>query len=73
MSADIKNVIARLNKKELLELATTQKIRIPKNWSRSLIIDLLALNVSLDNVQKMKTKPLERNVGSDGVPAIIIT
>jgi ABC-2 type transport system ATP-binding protein len=73
LSADIKDVLARLNKKELCEIANNAKIRLPNNWSKSLIVELLALNVSIDSIQKIKKKPFEHKVKSYGVPAIIIT
>jgi ABC-2 type transport system ATP-binding protein len=72
MSADSKDVLARLTKKELVEIANTKNIRLPTHWSRSLIVELLALNVSIDTIQKIMTQPLERKIVSDGVPAIII-
>ena len=72
MSSDIKSILEGLNKKELFDIANMNKIRIPNKWSKSLIVELLALNVSIDNIQKIKTKPLEPKIKSEGASAIII-
>jgi len=72
LSSDIKSILEGLNKKELFEIANLKKITIPHNWSTSLIVELLALNVSIDNIQKIKAKPLEPRIESTGASAIII-
>ena len=68
----MKSVLEQLNMKELFEIANLKKISIPNNWSKSLIVELLALNVSIENIQKIKAKPSEPMKKSEGVPAIII-
>jgi ABC-2 type transport system ATP-binding protein len=58
--------------KELFEIANLKRISIPKYWSKSLIVELLALNVSIGDTQKIKAKPSEPMKKPGGVPAIII-
>jgi len=72
LSSDIKSVLEQLNKRELCEMANLKKIRIPKSWSKTLIVELLALNVSRQDLQTIGTKPWEIRIKSKGVPAIII-
>jgi len=72
LSADIKGILEGLNKKELFEIANLNRISIPNNWSKSLIVELLALNVTIDSIQKIKAKPLEPRIKSEGASIIII-
>ena len=72
MSGDIKSVLEGLNKKELFEIANQNKIIIPNSWSKLLIVELLALNVSGDNIQRIKVKPSESKIQFEGSSAIII-
>ncbi|MGD8544886.1 MAG: ATP-binding cassette domain-containing protein [Candidatus Bathyarchaeota archaeon] len=72
MSSDIKSVLEQLDMKELFEIANLKRISIPKYWSKSLIVELLALNVSIGDTQKIKAKPSEPMKKPGGVPAIII-
>lgn len=72
MSSDIKSVLEQLDKKELYEIAKLKKINIPKNWSKTLILELLALNVSTQDIQTIGTKPLETRIKSNDVSAIIV-
>ncbi len=72
MSSDIKSALEKFTRKALLEVAKQNNINIPTNWSKSLIIELLALNVSIDNIQKTKIKPLEARMKTEGESAIII-
>ena len=72
MFGDIKSVLEGLNKKELFEIANQNKIIIPNSWSKSLIVELLALNVSGDNIQRIKVKPSEPTIQFEGSSAIII-
>ena len=72
MSADIKGILEGLNKKELFEIANLNRISIPNNWSKSLIVELLALNVTIDSIQKIKAKPSEPRIKSEGASIIII-
>ena len=48
MSSDVRDSLIQLNKKDLLEIANLGGIHIPKDWSKSLMVELLALNVSMD-------------------------
>jgi ABC-2 type transport system ATP-binding protein len=72
LSSDIKSVLKQLDKKELYEIAKLKKINIPKNWSKTLIVELLALNVSTKDTQTIGTKPLEKRTRSNEVSAIIV-
>jgi ABC-2 type transport system ATP-binding protein len=72
LSSDVKTVLEGLNKKELVEIAKLRKINIPHNWSKSLIVELLALNVSVDDVPKIKMEPLVHRVKSDSAPIIVL-
>ena len=72
MSADIKSVLEGLNRKELFKIANQNKINIPNSWSKSLIVELLALNISADNIQRIKAKPSEPGIQFEGSSAIII-
>jgi hypothetical protein len=46
MSQRIKRLLKQLRDDEVYELAKTKKIKIPEHWKRTIIIDLLANNVS---------------------------
>jgi ABC-2 type transport system ATP-binding protein len=72
LSSDIKSVLKQLDEKELYEIAKLKKINIPKNWSKTLIVELLALNVSTKDVQAIGTKPLVKRIKSNAVSAIIV-
>jgi len=72
LTSGIRSVLEGLNRKELVEIANQKKISIPNNWSRSLIVELLVLNVTINDIQKIETKPLEPKIISEGVSAIII-
>jgi ABC-2 type transport system ATP-binding protein len=72
LSSDTKNILEGLTKKELIEIANLRKISIPQNWYKSLIVELLALNVSVDNIPKIKMKPFVQRKKSDNVPIIVL-
>ncbi len=72
MSSDIKSELGKLNKKELFKIATLRKISIPNSWSKSLIVELLALNVSIDNIPKIKSVSLIHRTKTDNAPIIVI-
>ncbi|UCH32318.1 MAG: ATP-binding cassette domain-containing protein [Candidatus Bathyarchaeota archaeon] len=72
MTSDIKSVLEGLNRKELVEIANRKKISIPNNWSRSLIVELLVLNVTIDNIQQIEKKPSKPKITSEGICAIVI-
>jgi len=65
-------MLAELNKEELFEIANLNRIVLPKDWSKSLIVDLLALNVSINDIQKIKTPPLESRINHNGASAIVV-
>ena len=72
MTSDVKNLLKELNRKELLEIADLKKISIPNNWSKQLIVELLSLNVTIDDIQTNKTKPVKSKRISENPPIIII-
>jgi ABC-2 type transport system ATP-binding protein len=61
-----------MNTNELLEIAVQKKINIPNNWSKELIMELLSLNITLDDIQKNEIKPVKTKKISEGVPIIVI-
>jgi ABC-type glutathione transport system ATPase component len=72
LSSDIKNGLKQLDEKELYEIARLKKLNIPRNWSKTLIVELLALNVSTQDIRNIRTKPLEKRTESSDVSAIIV-
>jgi ABC-2 type transport system ATP-binding protein len=65
-------MLKQLDEKELHEIARLKKINIPKNWSKTLVVQLLALNVSTQDIKTIRAKPLETRTKSNGVSAIIV-
>ena len=72
MTSDIESMLKKLNRKELLELARTKKINIPKNWSAQFIIELLSLNIEVEEIQKSKTRSTKIKEKTKMAPIIII-
>jgi len=72
LSSDIRVMLEQLDEKELFQIAMLKKINIPRNWSKTLIVELLALNVSTQDIRNIRTKPLEKKIESRDVSAIII-
>jgi len=72
LSSDIKSVLKQLDEKKLYEIARLKKINIPKNWSKTLVVELLSLNVSTQDIQIIEAKPLETRIKSYDVSAIIV-
>jgi ABC-2 type transport system ATP-binding protein len=68
----MENLLKGLDMKELLEIANRKRIHIPDNWSKQLIVELLSLNVSINDIQKSKRKPFKFRRVSEGVPIIVI-
>ena len=72
MTSDIKRLLEGLDRKELLEIANLKRINIPHSWSKQLMVELLSLNVSIDDVNKRKMKPLKSRRISGGAPIIVV-
>jgi len=72
MLSDIKRLLKQLGKNELYELAKIKNINIPEEWPKPLIVDLLALNVSKNDIQTITTIPLKVKIKSKDAPAVII-
>jgi ABC-type transporter Mla maintaining outer membrane lipid asymmetry ATPase subunit MlaF len=58
---------------ELNQLAKLKKINIPKNWSTTLIVELLALNVSKAELQTLRERTSKKKYESTAVTTIRIT
>ncbi len=58
---------------ELNQLAKLKKINIPKNWSTTLIVELLALNVSKAELQTLRERTSKTRTESTAVTTIRIT
>jgi len=65
-------MLKRLGEKELHGIAKLKKINIPKNWSKTLVVELLALNVSPKDVHAIETKPMIRRTKPTDISAIIM-
>jgi ABC-2 type transport system ATP-binding protein len=65
-------MLKQLDEKELHKMAKLRKINIPENWSKTLIVELLALNVSPKDIQTMGTKPMIRRTKPTDISAIIM-
>jgi ABC-2 type transport system ATP-binding protein len=72
LTSDVKRVLEGLDKKELTEIANQKNIRIPNDWSKSLMVELLALNVTIDSIREIEKKPLEPKTKSEGPSAIVV-
>ena len=72
LTSDIVNYLQDLNKNELLEIAFSKKINIPINWSKELMVELLALNISQKDIFKDKTKDKQPKVITKSNPIIVI-
>ena len=72
MSLDIERSLGQLDKKQLHKLARSKNINIPKEWSRTLIVELLALNVSKKDLQTIDQLSLEVRTRPKDGSAIII-
>ena len=72
MSSDVKRMLEGLSKKELLEIANKKKIRIPDNWSKNSVVELLSLNVSVGDIQTKEKKAFKLGISPDITPIIVI-
>ena len=72
LTSDVSMLLKRLNMTELFEIANLKKINIPNNWSRELVVELLSLNITLEDLQTNKTKPVKTKKISEGNPIIVI-
>jgi len=72
MSLDIRRSLEQLDKKQLHQLARSKNINIPKEWSRTPIVELLALNVSKKDLQTINQLPLKVRTRPKDGSAIII-
>ena len=65
MTSVVNDLLKELTKKELLDLACQKGINVPVKWSGELIIELLSLNISVNDIKKKKmTSPKMKPTGS---------
>jgi ABC-2 type transport system ATP-binding protein len=65
LASVLNEILKELTKKELLDLACQKGINVPVEWSRELIIELLSLNISVNDIKKKKTtNPTLKPTGS---------
>ena len=55
MTSVVTELLRKMTKKELFELAGQKGITVPVEWSEQLLVDLLSLNVSVNDIKKQKT------------------
>jgi ABC-2 type transport system ATP-binding protein len=55
LTSVVTELLRKMTKKELLELAGQKGITVPVEWSEQLLVDLLSLNVSVNDINKKKT------------------
>jgi ABC-2 type transport system ATP-binding protein len=72
MSLDIRRSLEQLDEKELHKLAKSKNINIPKDWPKTTIVELLALNVSKKDLQTINEIPLGVRTSPKEDSAIII-
>jgi ABC-2 type transport system ATP-binding protein len=72
LTSDVKILLKELNRTELLEIADLRKISIPNTWSNELIVELLSLNITLDEVPTNRIKPVKTKKISESAPIIVI-
>jgi ABC-2 type transport system ATP-binding protein len=72
VSSNIRTWLEGLDKKELVEIANRKKINIPNNWSKSLILELLTLNLSIYEISTTKTESPAPSRKSNGTPIIVV-
>ena len=72
MSSEIKALLEGLNKKELMEIAYSKNISLPRKWSKSLMVELLSLNVALSDLPNSKIETKIYRASVNGTPTISI-
>ena len=55
MTSVVTELLRKMTKKELFELASQKGITVPVEWSEQLLVDLLSLNVSVNDLNQKKT------------------
>ena len=55
MTSVVTELLKKMTRKELFELADRRGINVPVEWSEQLLVDLLSLNVSVNDINKKKT------------------
>lgn len=67
----MKDALTRCTTKELRDIARSKHIRVPGSWSKPLLVELLALNVSFGDIRERGISPVAPQ-RAEGVPAIRI-
>ena len=55
MTSVVIELLKKMTKKELFELAHQKGITVPVEWSEQLLVDLLSLNVTGNDINQKKT------------------
>ncbi|MBN1784752.1 MAG: ATP-binding cassette domain-containing protein [Candidatus Bathyarchaeota archaeon] len=55
MISVVTELLEKMTKKELFELAGQKGINVPGEWSKQLLIDLLSLNININDINRKKT------------------
>jgi len=72
MSDDLVPLLMQLELPELRKLAQQRQITIPKTWTKSLIVELLSLNVSPQTIQRLQKRPVIPVIVTKEQSAIIL-
>ena len=52
MTSVVNDLLTKMTKKELFDLASKKGINVPDEWSKQLLIELLSLNISVNELKK---------------------
>ncbi|MEJ2126403.1 MAG: ATP-binding cassette domain-containing protein [Candidatus Bathyarchaeota archaeon] len=52
MTSVVNDLLTKMTKKELFDLASKKGINVPDEWSKQLLIELLSLNISVNEIKK---------------------
>jgi ABC-type uncharacterized transport system ATPase subunit len=55
LTSVVTELLKKMTRKELFELARQRGINVPVEWPEQLLVDLLSLNVSVNDINKKKT------------------
>jgi ABC-2 type transport system ATP-binding protein len=55
LTSVVTELLKKMTRKELFELADQRGINVPVEWTKQLLVDLLSLNVSVNDINKKKT------------------
>lgn len=64
MTSVVNDLLLKKSKKELVDLACQKGINVPGEWSKQLLIELLSLNISVNDIKKKITSTSIKPKGS---------